>query len=344
MTNSQADLAQRLLEAHVAHEMAALRGERFAELVTGEVDFVLRAARDLTLDEVVHRDQVKAVAAKYVATFRLPAAIPEVAASIATRLREHPANETALAEVISRPRAAELVEALVELRSLRERLLRGLADNPGLQAGIGGLMRGVAADAVGTGRRLAGAIPGGSFGYGVAERVGGRVVGSLGRTPVAKVVDQRTRELTERAAGRLLDYVTANATAVSDEELRDAVLELWDALATRPVREVADLVDDEQVVAVFVGVYQVWLDVRDSGYLTDLVDTGVDHVFDTYGSFSLDRLLEEWGLDRDDLIEEALRFGPRVIEAMAEAGVLEELLRRRLASFYTSAEARALLA
>ncbi|GGU08934.1 hypothetical protein [Nocardioides albus] len=341
---TEPDLAQRLLDAHVAHEMAALRGVRFLDLVTGEVDFALRAASDLTLDQVMHRDLIKEVALKYVSTFRLPGAIPEVAGAIATRLRAHPANETPLGEVVSRPRVAELVEALVEMRTLRQQVLRSLADNSGIQAGVGTLMRGTAKGAVDTGRRIADNLPGGSLGFSIAERVAGRMAGTVKGTPVGAAVDQSARELAERGTGALLGYLTETAaSSVTDEEVGDALMEVWDALSTRPVRELADLIDDEQLVAVFVGLYQVWLDVRDSDYLQALVDTGVDFFFDTYGSFTLDRLLEEWGLDRDDLVEEALRFGPPVIEALAEAGVLEQLVRRRLSSFYDSAEARALL-
>lgn len=341
---SEPGLAQRLLDAHVAHEMAALRGVRFLDLVTGEIDFALRSAAELTLDQVMPRELIKEVALKYVSSFRLPGAIPEVAGALATRLKAHPANETPLGEVVSRPRIDELVEALVEMRTLRRELLRSLADNSGIQAGVGTVVRGTARGALDTGRRLADNVPGGSFGFSLAERVAGRVAGSVRGTQVGAAVDQNARELAERGAGALLGYLTDTAaSSVTDDEVHAALLEIWDALATRPVREIADLIDDEQLVALFVGLYQVWLDIRDSDYLRALVDTGVDFFFDTYGGFTLDRLLEEWGLGRDDLIEEALRFGPPVIETLAEAGVLEQLVRRRLASFYESAEARALL-
>lgn len=341
---TEPDLARRLLDAHVAHEMAAIRGVRFLDLVTGEIDFALRAASELTLDQVMPRDLIKEVALKYVSTFRLPGAIPEVAGAIATRLRAHPANDTLLGEVVSRPRIAELVEVLVEMRTLRQQVLRSLAENSGIQAGVGTLVRGTARGAVDTGRRLADNLSGGAFGFSIAERVAGRMADTVKGTPVGAAVDQSARELAERGAGALLGYLSDTAaSSVTDEEVYDALLEVWDALAIRPVREIADLVDDEQLVALFVGGYQVWLDVRDSEYLQALVDTGVDFFFDTYGSFTLDRLLEEWGLGRDDLIEEALRFGPPVIEALAEAGVLEQLIRRRLSSFYDSPEAQALL-
>ncbi|TQL70202.1 hypothetical protein FB381_4131 [Nocardioides albertanoniae] len=341
---TESDLAQRLLDAHVAHEVAALRGVRFLDLVTGEIDFALSNGRELTLDQVMPRDLIKDVALKYVSTFRLPGAIPEVVAAIATRLKAHPANRTPLGKVVSRPRATELIEALVEMRTLREQVLRSLADNSGVQAGVGTLVRGTAKGAVDSGRRFADNLPGGAFGFSVAERVAGRMAGSVKGTQVGAAVDQSARELAERGAGALLGYLSDTAaTSVSDHEVRDALLEAWDTLATRPLSEIVDLIDDEQLVAVFVGLYQVWLDVRDSAYLAALIDTGVDYFFDTYGSFTLVALLEEWGLGRDDLVEEALRFGPPVIEALAEAGVLERLVRRRLSSFYDSPEARALL-
>ncbi|MER7556988.1 hypothetical protein ABTZ46_08600 [Nocardioides sp. NPDC126508] len=341
---TEPDLARRLLDAHVAHEMAAIRGVRFLDLVTGEIDFALRAASELTLDQVMPRDLIKEVALKYVSTFRLPGAIPEVAGALATRLRAHPANDTQLGRIVSRPRIAELVEALVEMRTLRQQVLRSLAENSGIQAGVGTLVRGTARGAVDTGRRFADNLPGGAFGFSLAERVAGRMADTVKGTPVGAVVDQSARELAERGAGALLSYLSDTAaSSVTDEEVHDALMEVWDALATRPVRELADLIDDEQLVALFVGIYQVWLDLRDSDYLQALVDTGVDFFFDTYGGFTLDRLLEEWGLGRDDLVEEALRFGPPVIEALAEAGVLEQLIRRRLSSFYDSPEAQALL-
>lgn len=333
------DLAEKLLDAHVAHEVAALRGERFIELVSSEVDHALRVAGELTLDQVMTADQVKAVATKYVATFRLPGAIPEIAGEIAQRVRTHPANDTLLGELVSRPRVVELVDVLAEMRGLRERVLRGIVDSSSLQAGVGGMVHGIATGMFGSGRRFAGRVPGVAQGVTAAEKVAGKVAGGM-----IEGADLRSRELAEQAAGLLIGYVGNNAaTAVSDEELKAAVLELWDALALRPISELTDAVDDDQLVELLVAVYQCWLDLRVSGYLTALVETGVEYFFDTYGGYRLDRLLEEFGLGRADLVEEALRFGPPVIEALYETGDLQDLVRRRLVGFYTSPEAAEIL-
>lgn len=345
------DRAEQLLDAHVAHELRQLQGDNFTALVASEVDHALAAAATLTLDQVMHRDQVKAVAIKYVSTFRLPGAIPEIATDIATLIRHSPANDVALGTLISRPRVEELVSVIAEMRSVRIGVLRGIADSSSLQAGVGGLVRGIATGALGSGRRFAGRVPGAGVGSALAGIVADQAsrapgVGRVGEalSPVVEGVDQRGRELSERAARMLLGYLSDNAaTAVTDDELRQAVLEIWDTLATRPVRVLADAVTDDQLVDLFVAAYQVWLDLRSSDYLPALVEAGVDVFFDTYRDFTLDKLLEEFGLGAADLVEEALRFAPPVIEALVETGLLEEMIRRRLASFYLSDEARSLI-
>ncbi|RJS46499.1 hypothetical protein [Nocardioides cavernaquae] len=349
------DRAEQLLDAHVAHELRQLQGDNFTALVASEVDYALAAAATLTLDQVMHRDQVKAVAVKYVATFRLPGAIPEIATDIATLVRHSPANDVALGTLVSRPRIEELVSVIAEMRSVRIGILRGIADSSSLQAGVGGLVRGVATGAIGSGRRWISRVPGATAGSALAGMVAGQAsrapgVARVGEavdglvSPVVEGVDQRSREFSERAARMLLGYLSDNAAvAVTDDEFRQAALEIWDTLATSPVRVFMDAVTDDQLVDLFVAAYQAWLDLRTSDYLPALVEAGVDVFFDTYRDFTLDKLLEEFGLGAADLVEEALRFAPPVIEAMLETGLLEELIRRRLASFYLSDEGRALI-
>ena len=87
----------------------------------------------------------------------------------------------------------------------------------------------------------------------------------------------------------------------------------------------------------------LWLDVRDNDFVLSLVDLGIDHVFDTYGGFTLDELLAEFGLASDGLLETALRLAPKIIATLEGRGLLEELIRRRLAGFYESDEAQAIL-
>ncbi len=329
---AEQDLAGRLLEAHVAFEVTALR-ERGLELAVEAIDRVLGPADAVRLDDVVQRDQVKGVAGKYVAEHRLPGAIPEVAAEIAGRVRAHPANQTRLGDLVDRRQVAELVTVVSELRTLRTQLLRSLVAAPGLQAGVGGLVHGIATGGVRQGLRIGRRLPGIAAGIGIGERVAGGAVEGL---------DRRSRELAEHGAAALLGYLGDRAT-LDDDELRAAVLEIWDAMAEQPVAALTGAISDEQLIDLCSALYAVWLDLRTSPYITAVVEAGIDHFFDTYGAMPVTELLAEFGLDRADLVEEAERFVPSLIAGLDRAGLLDELVRPRLAAFYGSPAARALL-
>lgn len=330
------DVADRLLEAHVAYTVRQLRGDGFVALVEDEVDHALADARRLTLDEAVHRDQVKAVVAKYVGAFALPGAIPEIAGEIATRLRSHPANDTAVGEVLPRRHVAAGIAKIAELQPVRERLAERIADSPSVQAWLADYLRSLAAEPLSTNRRLVEKLPGVSSALAVGEKLAG---------PAVREADQRSREVAERAAGALLRrWRDGVGSSLRNDDFAAALLEIWDGFAGQSMRGVLDSIGDDDLQDLVAVAYEGWLDLRTGSYLRALIDTGVDFFFDTYGTFTLDALLAEFGLGRDDLIEEALRFAPQAIEALARTGLLEAIARRRLAGFYRSPEAQAVLA
>ena len=329
------DIADRLLEAHVAFCVRELRGADFAALVAQEVEHALVRAREITLHEVIDRDQVKAVAAKYVARFDLPAAIPEVVGEIATRLRVHPANDAPLGEVLPRRHVVAAAAKVAELRAVREWIAVQITESTAVQTWLAGYLRSLTTGAVESNLRLAKKVPGVSLGL----SLGGKIAGGAVRE-----ADQRSREMAEQAAVAILAKSRENIlTSLTDADVEQALLEMWDGAADRPLRDLLAAVADDDLVDVASILYDGWLDVRAHAYLRALIDTGVDYFFDTYGTFALDDLLNEFGLDRADLVEEALRFAPAAIVALDEAGLLADLLRRQLTRFYHSDDARALL-
>jgi hypothetical protein len=330
------DLAGRLLEAQVAFHVAELRGEGFAALVEHEVDHALARAGELTLGQVIDRDTVKAVATKYVARFDLPGAIPETVGEIATRVRAHPGNEVPVGDVVPRRHVVAMVGKVAELRAVREWIAVQITESPSVQAWLAGYLHSLTTGAVESNLRLAKKVPGMSLGL----SLGGKLAGGAVRE-----ADQRSREMAEQAAAAILQRSRERIlTSMSDEDVEAAMLEIWDGAADRPVRELLDGIADDDLVDFASIVYDGWLEVRDNAYLVALVDTGVDYIFDTYGATRLDALLREFGLDRSDLVEEAMRFAPDAISALDDAGVLAETLRRQFARFYESDEARVILA
>ncbi|SHH64210.1 hypothetical protein SAMN05443575_4247 [Jatrophihabitans endophyticus] len=331
------DLARRLLAAHTRFQADRLRGDDLAELVGREVDHALAVARRFTLDDVVDRDDVTDVAVKYVAAFRLPGAIPELAGDIAMRIRTHPANRARVGEVLPRRHVEAALDKFGEMHDVRARLADRLADNPGVRLWLTDFLHSLTTDAVLANRRLAERIPGVAAALSMGDRVAGGAV---------READRLGRAAAERAAGGIIARWRDSlaGTAGPDDELVATLLDVWDDLAERTMADALGGVDDDDLVDLVVVAYDFWLEFRESPYLHSLVFTGVDYFFDTYGGYPLDALLAEFGLGRDDLVEEAMRFAPRAVRALDEAGELENLVRRQLAPFYESDEARALLA
>ncbi|WP_375482683.1 hypothetical protein [uncultured Jatrophihabitans sp.] len=329
----------RLLDAHVGFVLRELTGDGFTELVRREIDWAVDRADDLTLDQVIDRSSVAAVAVKYATQVFLAGAIPDVAGEIASRLRTHPANDQRLDQVLPRPRVEALVAKLAEFGPMRRRVATLVAESPVVQVWLADYLRTIALWPVATNRRIAGRVPGVNRALALGERVGGRLAGGA-----LTEADQRARELSENVAATLLQqWGQGLADGVDDDDFAEALLSVWDQVADRSIRELLDATDDADLIDLIVLVFETWMELRDGTYVPALIELGVDYVFDTYGAYPLSALLEEFGVTRADLVEEAVRFGPRALTALAASGDLEVFVRRQLARFYDSPEAEAAL-
>jgi hypothetical protein len=337
MTQQARENAQRLLDAQVAFLVAELSGERFAAVVAEEVDHALANAAQLTLDQVVTREQIQAVVRKYMALMQIHGSIPELMGEIAERVYVHPANDhNRIGEVLAQKHVAAVTGKLLAMSGLRQRLFDQLAENPLAVSWLSWLLYRTASDM----RERVEQLPG------VALLLGG-VLDAVERVAPAAggELDLRLRELADRGARILLGHAErASAGAAEQTPLFDAVMDLYDDQAGQPVSVFRRFVSRDDLEDLLVIGYELWLDLRETEYLRALVDEGIDFFFDKYGPFTLRDLLEEMGIRREDLVEEALRFGPPVIEVLRENGMLAAALHRRLEPFFFSDEVLALLA
>jgi hypothetical protein len=335
MTDGDRDKALRLLEAQIKFVQAQLVPDSFAGLVETEVDHALSAAGELVLDRLVSRDQIKATARKYVATMQIHGSIPELADEIATRVYGHRAqDENLIGEVVDTKHIEEFVAKLLELPLVRERL----PQSPLAISAVSWWMYRIANDVVVRNREVAERVPGVSS----LLAAGGKIVGRV--APDARLdLDLRLRELAERGARFLLDRARASGGSPDESPVYDAVIDLWQEQADEPMSSFRQYLSQEDLEDLFVIGYEFWLAFRGTAYLRSLVDEGIDFFFDKYGDFTLRELLEEFGIEREDLVEEALRFAPPVIQVLSENGMLAAFLRRRLEPFFLSDTVLALL-
>ncbi len=321
------DLAGRLLDAQITFARRQLRDNAYHSLVIDEVDHALDTASTLTLGEAVTPAMIKAVAAKYTVQVPVEGAIPELVGEIAGRLYRHTVNDTTrLDEVIAGHEFEKLLTTVTEM-DLTGRVLQALSRSPVTEDAVTSVLHAAAASAADDATRAL-----------ARNAVTRTVAGAAARAlrPTLPALGQQA----DAAARRGVRFALRRAAADGDETLADAVRDFWRHNRRRSVAEYRGFLTDADVEDVVVLIFEFWRTFRDTDYLRALLDEGIDHVFDKYGDTSLYDLLAELGVGREDMIEEALRFGPPVIAVLDDRGVIEELLRRRLTPFFESEEYR----
>ncbi len=335
MPDPRRDTAERLLEAQVRFLEAQLGPLQFAALVEQEVDQSLASAAQLTLAEVVTREQIKAVAQKYAVGMKIPGSIPELASEIADRIYSHPAQDAnRLEDVIAARHVEAFTTKLLELPLIQERLI----ESPLMIEIVSEWLYRIATETAAFNRDLAGRIPGLSTLLGTGGSLLGRVAPDAGVE-----LDTRLRELAQQTARMVLRSATGTANSEQEPWIHDTVVDMWRGQAGKPVSSLRDYITQEDLEDLLVLLYDFWLSLRETAYLQALIDEGVDFFFDKYEDSTLLGLLEEFGISRTDLVEEATRFAPPIIALLRENGMLASFLRRRLEPFFESDETLALL-
>lgn len=332
MTKKKTSTADALLEAHVQFLLRQIEAKSLRGRIEREVDALLEDAERIKLDDVVTREAVKETVRVYAVKLELNAGIPELVADIAQRLHAHPIHaQTRLSDLLSDQQFGEILDKLLEMKALRERLLDESVSNPVYSA--------LAADIVYHGikdyltqNKLTGNIP------------GARAAMKLGKS----MMNRATPGLENAIEERLKGYVSRNIQSTlsesrrflldrfDEDSIREVALDLWDKLKGSKVSVFREFVGAADLEDFFVIGYEYWHQLRKTDWYVTLIDAGVDGFFDRYGDSSLGEILEEIGISRDMLVADAMRFAPKAIEGLNKRGLLEGMIRRNLEDFYRS--------
>jgi hypothetical protein len=339
LARKKTSTADTLLEAHVQFMLQQLEGPALRERVEREVDALLADAERLLLDDVVTRAAVKETVRVYAVKLELNAGIPELVADIAQRLHAHEIHaRTRLCDLLGDKQFGEILDKVLEMRELRERVLDEAVSNPVYSA--------LAADIVYHGIK----------GYLGQNKLTGNIPGAKTAMKLGKsVINRATPGLEDAIEGRLKSYVSKNIQSTLSESrrflldrfepeaIREAALDLWDRVKRSKVSDFRGFLRGADIEDFFVIGYEYWHSLRKTDWYVSLIDAGVDGFFDRYGGSSLGELLEEIGLSRDMLVADAMRFAPKAIEGLKQRGLLEGMIRRNLEGFYRSAAVEKIL-
>lgn len=333
MSKKKRDVAEALLDAHVEYLVERLTGPELGHSVAAELDALLADARRLKLKEVVTPAMIKRTAQRYAAEIELGGGLPELVAATARALHAHRIHDrTALKDIVSHARWTDTVDKLLELKSLREKLVRAAATSPIYIAFASDLLYHGIKDYLARSGELTRAIP------------GARSVMKLGRSVMSKAspgieaaLDENLRKYVARSV-----EVTARTSAdfvlrhLNEDTLRTMAREIWDRIKFEPIGTLREDIGADDVEDLFVIGYEYWRELRRTEFYARLIDAGIDVFFDAYGDAPLTALLDDLGIDRDIILTELLHYAPHVLKALKRRKLLHGIVRRQLEGFYRS--------
>lgn len=326
MTTSPRETANRLLDGLVDYLLARLEPAQMQGFIEAELDFVLDKAAGYTLNDWVTPEQIQQTARKYASEMDISGAIPELVGDMVEEFYQQAMDSDRLvADVVDEDVIMALLDKVLEI-PLSRQSMAWLGRNPVLLALLaGGAQMGIKT-------LLHQGMPA-ALRDQLSRRLPERWVNSL---------DTRMQDWLLRRTEQLLSdpwlYRDENL-----DELRELVLVGWQDFSQRPVAELRELLSSEDIQELFVIGFEYWRELRHTDYFNGLLDSGVKAFFDKYGEMGLVELLEELGVTRTLMLDDAHRFAPPIIEKLRQEGLLEEWLRRHLGGFFEAEETLELL-
>ncbi|WP_165856804.1 hypothetical protein [Marinobacter sp. JSM 1782161] len=340
MADQPNSLADQLLEAHIKHELSALKGAKLRKFVAGEVDRLFELADSVTLNEAVSEDQILGVIQRLVVNMELDAGIPELAGEMASQVLSAPVqSETELREILSRDQAAAFVEEFLQLREHRERLIGEIMAHPVYQELVSNLVYHGLVNYLYEDNLISRNVPGVGSMMKFGKRVATRAVPGIDET-----FEKRIKSwLSDSLPGLLQRSEQFLLRALSDDELRDTIMAAWNGVEDRSLSELQNGLGDLELQEFVVLGYEFWLSFRKTTYFEGCYQAVVAHLFAKYGDEPLATLLGDVGVTPAVVMAEVDAFAQPTLDLLRQSGYLEGLLRRRLAPFYRSAAAKKLL-
>lgn len=338
MAKALSNKAHLLLDAHIQFVMDQLGGPALRGLVEREVHALLNQVGRVPLEEVVTRETIKDTVRTYAVELELGGGIPELVGDIARAIYAHEAHDnTTLQDLMPDEQFRDWLDKALEMRALREKLVRDAVSNPVYAALASDLLyhgiRGYLAE-----NPLTRGVP------------GARSMMKLGKAMMARTpgLEASLEEGLKKYIGRSIELTLKESERFliqhfDDERLRELVLETWDRLKPEKAALFREYLGSLDVEEFFVTGYEYWRHLRKTAWFSELVNNGIDVFFDKYSATPLRELLDEVGIGEEVLVAEAMRFAPPVLEALKTKKLLEPIVRRNLEGFYASPTAAAIL-
>lgn len=326
-------LADKLLDAHVAFVIEEFTGPAFEQSVARDVDDLLSFAATLKLADAVETDTLKTIARRAVGTVGTSPLIAPTAVAISDAIYDlDAADQHKLEELIEDEPVQALIVKVLGMKQLQERAGERVSQSPLISGLVGKFATKLVSDMIAQNRARAEKMPG----------VGGMVKLSMGaanrmKSPFDKQIDALIGGAADKGA-QLAMKTTSNSLKeiVEDPKMVAAIMEVYGLQAAELLSDLRSYLTRQDLHELITLIGAVLADARDSVVTGHLLDAIIDALFAIHGDKTVGTLLDELGVHRDELVDDARRVLPGILEQARANGDLEEQIRKRLAPFYAS--------
>ncbi|HKK55941.1 hypothetical protein [Marinobacter sp.] len=341
MTKPSSDLANALLEQHVKHELSALKGAKMRRFLAQELDELFDLAGRVTLGRITSAEQVMVLVRKVVINMEMNPDIPGVAGDMYTEALSAPIQKTTkLNEIITREQVTGFLEQALALKEQRQRMISGVMSHPVYQQMVATVVYQGVVNFLYEDNLLTKNVPGVGSMMKFGKRMANRAVPGLDES-----FERRFKAwLAQSLPGLIARSEEFLQKSLTDEELRDSIMEVWESVENQTIEELHEGLGDVRMQGFLVLGYEFWLQFRQTPYFEGCAEAVVTRFFEYYGDRPVLELLKEMGVEREVIMAEIDGLELPLLDVLHKEGYLEALIRRRLTAFYTSAAARKLLA
>jgi hypothetical protein len=327
------DTADRLLDAHVAHELAQLEPERLPELIDREVAALFTWLDAVKVEQLASRDQINSIIDRYVINLKISGALTELAGEMSSLVVSSKlSDQTRVDQVLPPGSFAQFADKLTGLEQLWREVLHMVVKSDAYATLLSNTLQRGALDALFRARHDAD-----------HQTFVDTLLAKL-RPVLAKRVEPYLSVYLEKLIKESIRHGEQRLLGALDlDAVRALVDEVWDDVGPMKLSDAFKLLGSHDLEDFVVLGYEFWQRYRKTHYFREISRELVDHFFTKYEGDSVLGLLEELGITEAMISEELHGFLPPLLEHARASGFLEKRIRAHLEPFYRSEAVAAIL-
>ena len=155
---------------------------------------------------------------------------------------------------------------------------------------------------------------------------------------------QQTVELKlEKQLAQVILKQLSYIITLPSEELAEISLDIWSEVKTKTFKDSFSQIQSIDLEDFFILVYETWKELCETPQMQSIILSVVSSFYDYFGEFSLQALLLAVGIDESDLYEEADRFIPSTMQALADKNLLDPMILSLVEPYFSQPQTQQLI-